>query len=325
MAIRGLSGQYDPPADYGIENPLGPRTHNWKGGLLNEGSLYHGPVYTRPMYQMPWMQRPLNGLGTYVKTRNGLFANEGHGGGVFNYNTAFGSYSPDEAQGIPGIQSYRDGSLGALPANKPIPSNCTSKGFKDCYAVAKSEAQSKCAWCKDHQDDPQCLFFTTEADCVERVANNTAWDLCVSLYCKESNPTPTTYSFKDYKAGDPCSSKNTIQNVQHMVGTKADGIWGPNSQSSYETQVRVQGTKYCDLVPGCTGPTPVGGNCGAAAPVPAPTNPTPQPEPEPEDDLEIEPAPAHKEGNMMLIGGILLLFAGAAYAVSQGKKKGRRG
>ena len=56
-------GQYDPPADYGIPNPLGPRTHNWKGGELNEGSLYHGPVYTRPMYTLPWKMRPMSGLG----------------------------------------------------------------------------------------------------------------------------------------------------------------------------------------------------------------------------------------------------------------------
>lgn len=59
--MRPLAGQYDPPADYGIPNPLGPRTHNWRGGPYNEGSLYHGPVYTRPSYQLPWMPRPLNG------------------------------------------------------------------------------------------------------------------------------------------------------------------------------------------------------------------------------------------------------------------------
>jgi hypothetical protein len=58
-----LGGQYDPPENYGIPNPLGPRVHNWKGGPLNEGSLYHGPVYTRPSYTLPWATRPLFGLG----------------------------------------------------------------------------------------------------------------------------------------------------------------------------------------------------------------------------------------------------------------------
>lgn len=54
--------QYDPPLHSGVPNPLGPRVHNWKGGPLNEGSLYHGPVYTRPMYDLPWQARPLFGV-----------------------------------------------------------------------------------------------------------------------------------------------------------------------------------------------------------------------------------------------------------------------
>lgn len=58
MAFR----QYDPPSNYGIPNPLGPRVHNWKGGLYNEGSLFHGPIYTRPGYKMPWVNNPMNGL-----------------------------------------------------------------------------------------------------------------------------------------------------------------------------------------------------------------------------------------------------------------------
>lgn len=56
-----MRNQYDPPTNYGIPNPYGPRLHNWRGGPLNEGSLYHGPIYTRPMYELPWMRRPLNG------------------------------------------------------------------------------------------------------------------------------------------------------------------------------------------------------------------------------------------------------------------------
>lgn len=56
--------QYDPPANYGIPNPLGPRLHNWKGGELNEGSLFHGPVYTRPVYSLPRIQRPVFGVET---------------------------------------------------------------------------------------------------------------------------------------------------------------------------------------------------------------------------------------------------------------------
>lgn len=53
--------QYAEPKGYGVPNPRGPRVHNWKGGPLNEGSLYHGPIYTRPAFLFPWMRRPLNG------------------------------------------------------------------------------------------------------------------------------------------------------------------------------------------------------------------------------------------------------------------------
>ncbi len=52
---------YLTPKDYAIPNPFGPRVHNWKGGPLNEGSLFHGPIYTRPSYNLPWMKRPLFG------------------------------------------------------------------------------------------------------------------------------------------------------------------------------------------------------------------------------------------------------------------------
>lgn len=55
--------QYQVPSHSGVPNPWGPRLHNWKGGELNEGSLYHGPVYTRPMFRLPWKRRPLQGIG----------------------------------------------------------------------------------------------------------------------------------------------------------------------------------------------------------------------------------------------------------------------
>lgn len=64
---REIRDQYATPIDFGIPNPYGPRTHNWKGGPLNEGSLYHGPVYTRPSYNLPRIKNPLFGLGDETK------------------------------------------------------------------------------------------------------------------------------------------------------------------------------------------------------------------------------------------------------------------
>jgi len=52
----------------GVKSPYKPFQHNWKGGQLEEGSLFHGPNYTKVMFGYPRIQRPiqqapLNGLG----------------------------------------------------------------------------------------------------------------------------------------------------------------------------------------------------------------------------------------------------------------------
>lgn len=255
----------------------------------------------------------------YVKTRNGLFANEGYGGGVFNGNTAFGAYSADVAQGISGLIG-----VGALPANKPLPGACWSQpGFKDCHAVAWSESRSKCEYCKENPLDTNlCGGFTTVEDCIERSTNRMVWDNCMSLYCRQHDPSVTyDVGFKEYKKGDPCNSPNTIKNVQYKSGTKADGIWGPNSQSAYETMVRVQGTTYCELVPGCSGQMPMGGNCGSST-VPAPITQPPVIEPdEPEPEVE-EPEPTGTQhASMLWIGGIAALAIGVAMVAGNKKKR----
>lgn len=319
-------GQYDPPRNFGVPNPLGPRTHNWKGGPLNEGSLFHGPVYTRPMYNLPWVPRPMNGLGDtdpseiglQVKTRNGLFANEGYGGGVFNGNTAFGSYGADSAMTIP---------LGALATNKVLPSKCWDKpGFKDCHALAYSEAQKKCGYCAENPDDEgTCGGYTTMANCLERETNAMAWDNCVSSFCPSESPTMQNINlnFTEYKRGEGCSAANTIKNVQFMSGAKTDGLWGPLTQSAYENLVRIQGTTYCELVPGCTGSTPMGGSCSAS---PAPTTtvpqpgPGPEPEPEPEEP-ELTGTTQASMGGLLVAGIALALVAGTVAYLGQGKKK----
>lgn len=324
-------GQYDPPRHFGIPNPLGPRTHNWKGGPLNEGSLFHGPLYTRPMYNLPYAARPLNGLGQdvndmQVKTRNGLFANEGYGGGVFNYNTAFGGVGAvaDSATSIQGLGS----GLGALSANKVLPGKCWDKpGFKDCHALSYSEAQKKCGYCAEHPDDPMCFGYTTMSDCLESETNAMAWDNCVSSFCPSESPTMQNVKldFVPYKSGDPCSSANSIKNVQFVSGAKPDGIWGSLSQKAYETLVRIQGTTYCELLPGCTGNTPMGGSCGGGAVTPTPVNPAPVPQPEPEPEPEELPEGTQHAsmGGLMVAGLAVLLVGGTIAYLAQGKKKRR--
>ena len=55
-----------------------------------------------------------------IKTRNGLFANQGWGGGVFNYNVAFGSV-PDDVQGIAGFSLGAAKDLTFTPYNTGQP------------------------------------------------------------------------------------------------------------------------------------------------------------------------------------------------------------
>jgi hypothetical protein len=82
----------------GVPNPYRNHLHNWRGGPLDEGNLYHGPNYYEPQFRSIWQPRPLWGIGggadmyrQDVRTRNGVFANQGYGGGIFNSNVALGA------------------------------------------------------------------------------------------------------------------------------------------------------------------------------------------------------------------------------------------
>lgn len=238
-----------------------------------------------------------------IKTRNGLFANQGWGGGVFNGNVAFGSVdsSPSSVLG-----------MGSLPPNFNIPSSCFDRpAFQQCYAVAKNEAVLQCDYCRDNPGDTDnCGGFTTHSNCVDRVANASAKVNCVPSFCQSHDPDPIkNLKFVPYQRGEPCGSPNTIKNVQFMVGTDSDGIWGPLSQNAYDTTKRVQGTTWCDMVPGCTGMGPLGFGCaGATAP-----QSTPQPSDlEPEKEVET----GEKKGSGVLflaVGGLVALLAATVY------------
>lgn len=260
----------------------------------------------------------------YVKTRNGTFSNQGYGGGVFNYNTAFGSYDPDTPGNISGLIG-----IGALPANRAIPHQCWEKpGFKDCHAVAWREARDQCEYCAQNpQDEANCGGYTSLQNCIDRVSNNHAWNNCVATFCPAQDPAMQdvlkNLKFTEYQKGDPCSSPNTIKNVQFVVGTESDGRWGKLSQEAYDTFVRVQGTTYCELVPGCTGDTPVGGTCGAQDTEPKPILPpvappvAPQPPVVEEKEVPVR-ATQSNMGVFFVAGGLLALAATVAVL---GKKK----
>src|SRR5690606_29733151 len=77
----------------------------------------------------------------------------------------------------------------------------------------------------------------------------------------------------------------------------------------------IQGTTYCELVPGCTGNTPLGAPCGGAVTVRTTTAPPPAPVPEPAPELEPE-----REGSQdasrggLMVAGLAALLAGGTVA-----------
>lgn len=250
-----------------------------------------------------------------VKTRNGLFSNAGYGGGTFNLNNAFGEYE-SAPRGISG--------LGNIPASvKKIPEHCDdSTAYKKCFDVAWSEAQLKCDYCRENPKDSICEGYEDSPDnmlCLRKVATTMSRDNCVPSYCATADPNQADFSFDPFKPGDGCGTPNTIKNVQHQVGTKPDGFWGPLSQEAYETNKRVFGTNWCDMVTGCTGLSPIGseGCDGKPINVGPPTTPT-APAEEP-----LTPAPQEQKTMSLLVGaGLLAAAMGGVWLYSS--KKGKR-
>lgn len=262
-----------------------------------------------------------------VRTRNGLFANEGYGGGVFNYNTAFGSV--DTPQAIGGLVQMPRRSVGSLPTMTVIPEHCwDSPGFvKEEKFIRSGEAKLKCDYCASPEgqaDDFTCGGYTTHWDCMERVVNDYLWNWsgAVNKFC----PKDMSHVPRALTAGEACDSDIAIRNVQYKVGTDPDGDWGPLSQEAYDIAREQNGNTWCDYVPGCAGASPFGEVCGQIqldqqpVPVPIPT-PVPQPtEPEP-----VTPAPVEEtkkgSGTVLLLGLGMLGLAGVIAVMGSKNKR----
>lgn len=240
-----------------------------------------------------------------VNTQNGLFANQGHGGGLFNGNVAFGS--ADSPNQVP---------LGALPVMTKIPDHCEdSIPFKNEERfIRQGEAKLKCEYCatpEGRADEFTCGGYTTHWDCMERVVNDYLWNWsgAVNTFCPKdmSNiPRPVT-------ADDACDSDIAIRNVQHMVGAFVDGNWGPDSQDAYDIREEQNGNTWCDYIPNCQGRDIWGNDCRGAAPAPTTTHVPPTPE-EPEIEL---PEPKRQDASVLVIGGVIALLGATVYAISK--------
>lgn len=251
-----------------------------------------------------------------VNTRNGLFANEGHGGGVFNLNTAFGSVDTPQSLGY--LQGPPQRATGALPVMTKIPEHCwDSPGFvKEEKFIRQGEAKLKCEYCatpEGRADEFTCGGYTSHADCMARVVNDYLWNWsgAVNKFCpKDRSNVP-----RELKPGEACNSEVAVRSVQHKVGTDPDGIWGPISQKAYDIAFSQNGNTWCDYVPGCAGPTPFGTVCGQAQ---VPQQPLPPEEPEPEEELE---ETKKGSGTLFLIAGGLLVLAGTVAVMGSKNKR----
>ena len=179
-----MTSIYD-PATYprGVPNPLGPRVHAWNDYPGAYGTRYHGSVWTRPMQSFPWRARPLSGLGgdmRQVDTRNGIFANEGYGGGVFNLNVAFGAYGRSYEQAAAGVGR----ALGQID----IPPACwEDPDFNTCYAFCEEQATIQC-------DDPIVEgAFPSRSECLRKLTEECGFYDCVGRHCAQAALPDTPY------------------------------------------------------------------------------------------------------------------------------------
>ena len=81
-------------------------------------------------------------------------------------------------------------------------------------------------------------------------------------------PSPGTGTRLTVPAG-ACTSDAVIKAVQTMIGTTADGKWGPASQ----TALKADGRTFKDLAPNCSGNVPFYSSSGLTTAPPTTTTP----------------------------------------------------
>lgn len=193
-----------------------------------------------------------------------------------------------------------------------IPWQCwDAPGFKDCHAGCYEESRNQCAY----NVDPDA--FGGMEECIKRLTDQCASSRCVPDLCPQAMPSQSPTSSQPWWVGKPCKNADVVRHVQSIIGTKADGAWGPNSQKAYEQHRRDGGESYAELAYGCTGPVPAK-EPAVVKPKPVVVAPPPPPLPEP-----VVQAPAKKtwmQANMLAVGGVVAALGVGGYIYA--KKKG---
>lgn len=201
-------------------------------------------------------------------------------------------------------------SVGALGAST-LPSRCWNvSGFKTCHAKSWTQARDDCA------ATGAVDFGGDQGKCIEVMADAYAFNDCVPKYCPEEMKSAPVQVGPIFASGDPCDSTNTIRFVQTVVGTQADGKWGPNSRAAYDKYLASTGKDWYDIAKGCVGEGPYPRKASAPAPAPVPPKP-------PVTPPVVAPPPAKpgvSRGALLAgIGVVSVLGIGGYY---YGQKKG---
>lgn len=228
----------------------------------------------------------MNGLGTpQVDTRNGLFANEGYGGGVFNYNTAFGGVA---SEAVPKNFSR----LGANTV--PRPRNFSRLGNIDHEAIPRNFSSLG-------QDDPRFpwLSYSDDTLAMQTVLNQEIRN--VGGLC------PITVD--GYLGPQTCGAVDWSRDFTSRPGISTCDSHRPAGGFPYPQN------------PPCPGLT---ASPEAQYPDPTPIQPTTTTSTSPSSlPAEIEPEVEEKSGGMnagIIVGGLLLLGLAGVVAVA-GRKK----
>jgi len=266
-----------------------------------------------------------------VDTRNGIFANEGYGGGVFNLNVGFGA--ADET---------RSGGLGATGLGQflvDFPQKCWDNPlFRDCYYQYVGYAQSDCS-------DPDVLDTYVDRDeCVAAIAQNDVWSHCVNAYCAGSGGSipqstapyePYPWNAYSQQTKDMQADINRVLAEQGCELIDEDGVLGPITCGAARfvdpSIVPTVCKKFTDPTCGDEEPPPACAsgyfwNGAACEPVPPREEPCPAGQVRQPDGSCLPPThPKASTGPTkawMMIGGLLLAAAAAgAYAISKKKQK----
>lgn len=248
-----------------------------------------------------------------VNTRDGIFAPEGYGGGVFNGNVAFGAYG--------NVRECSTRGLGQFVIDVP-PQCFDNDAFRDCYYQYLGYAQSECADLGLVRD----MYGGNVMDCIRDLVQVDVWSRCVPQHCPGQAASPGVPKYEPYPLDRYSEQTKALQEDLNVIlarnnceTLKVDGKLGPKTcgAARWADPGMVPPTCKSFTDPVCEEPAEV----EEPTPVVTPIGPGPG---EPELPIPVAPQPKKLSMAWMAIGGLALAAAvgGGLYAMKKKKKGG---